>query len=85
MPSTKRKRRELPALTPGDALEMLASAINYCQHAGLKVRAGNMGNGMLAIVVEGAAVASTDGVTRLVVASTPPQTPPPKAGEGTQV
>jgi len=70
-----KRRKPLPALTPADALDMLASAINYCQQAGLKVRAGNTENGMLAIVVEGAAVASTDGVTRITVAEPAPVEP----------
>jgi hypothetical protein len=38
---SKRSGRSVPALAPADALDMLASAVNYCREAGLSVCAGN--------------------------------------------
>ena len=68
MSSTKHagSGKSLPALSKADTLEMLASAINYCRQAGFRVRAGNT-RGMLAIAIDGAAVTSTDGITRFEV------------------
>jgi len=54
--SATRKGRELPELTPQAALDMLASAINYCQSAGLTVRAANTTGGLLAILIVGCRV-----------------------------
>ena len=36
-------------LTPAEALELLQSAVSYCQSAGLKIHAGNMPNLVLSI------------------------------------
>ena len=40
---------------PGEALEILASALHYCQQAGLVVRAGNA-NGGATIILEGVTI-----------------------------
>jgi len=50
------------AIGPGEALEILASALHYCQQAGLVVRVGNA-NGGVTIILEG--VTTSEG--RLVV------------------
>lgn len=47
---------------PGEAVEILASALHYCQQAGLTVRVGNA-NGGVTIILEG--VTTSEG--RLVV------------------
>ena len=65
MSATKRKGKT-PVLTQQDAIEMLASAINYCQQAGLTVKAGNL-DGKLALLVEGAAADQTGSVLRFVI------------------
>ena len=41
MKRTRRNGPGVPALTPAEALGMLASAITYLQQSGLRVRAGN--------------------------------------------
>jgi len=74
MSATKPRRRELPELTPEMALEMLSSAINYCQNAGLTARAVNTTSGMLAILVEGARV---EGDRLVMSADMPALTPGP--------
>lgn len=63
----KRTRGTSP-ITKSEALEILASAVSYCQQSGLKVRYSNYDNG-LALVVEGASVQVADTGTRFVVAS----------------
>jgi len=65
MSATKRKGKK-PTITQQDAIEMLASAINYCQQTGLKVKAGNL-DGKLALLVEGAAVDQAGSVLRFVI------------------
>lgn len=47
-----------------DALDMLASAINYCQQAGLQVTFANR-QGRLVLSVPEAAIVMADGVTRI--------------------
>jgi hypothetical protein len=66
MNTTKRARRKTQAITPREAIEILASAVSYCQQAGLTVKAGNA-DGNLALVIEGAYVDNTGPVTRLVI------------------
>lgn len=47
-----RKQKRLPTLiTAEEALEILQSAVNYCQLAGLTIRAGNVPN--LCLSIEG--------------------------------
>lgn len=57
--------RSVPAIGMQEALELLASAINYCQQAGLLVQAGNI-DGKLALTVEGAHVDRSGPVVRFV-------------------
>jgi hypothetical protein len=63
--NVRNKRDELPPLPPNEALSMLQSAIGYCQRAGLRVRYSNGGNHIV-LAIEGAQVATQDGVTRFV-------------------
>lgn len=63
--SRTRKRKPV---TKSEALEILASAVSYCQQSGLKVRYANHDAG-LALVVEGATVQVADTGTRFVLAS----------------
>jgi hypothetical protein len=52
--STKRSARNVAALTPADALGMLASAITYLQQSGLTVKAGNDAQLGLVLAIDGA-------------------------------
>lgn len=45
------------AITANEALELLASAVNYCQQAGLRVRVANGESGLL-LAIAGAYYAS---------------------------
>ncbi len=60
----KGKRSEEP-LSPAEALDMLKSALTYCQQAGLKVAAGNRA-GVLTLQVNGAEYITTGGGWELV-------------------
>lgn len=66
MSTTKHAKRKTLPITPQEAIEILASAVSYCQQAGLTVKAGNA-DGNLALVIEGAHVENTGPVTCLVV------------------
>lgn len=44
-----------PAIGPAEAVEILQSALGYCQQAGLMVRAGNA-NGGITIIVPGVTI-----------------------------
>lgn len=50
----KRTKRNVPALTPAEALGMLASAITYLQESGLNVKAGNDSRLGLVLAIDGA-------------------------------
>jgi hypothetical protein len=63
--NVRNKRDELPPLPPNEALSMLQSAIGYCQRAGLHVLYANGGNS-ITLTIEGAQVATKDGVTRFI-------------------
>lgn len=58
--SMSRTKPNVPALAPDDALEMLASAINYCRTAGLQVSAGNHA-GALVLAIRGAQLDRANG------------------------
>ena len=60
---SKTKRRSQTAITIQDALEILASAVSYCQLAGLKVEAVNR-SGTLALFIPGCSYILTDNGTR---------------------
>ena len=62
--NAKSKRSEVP-LSQGEALDMLKSALWYCQQAGLKVAAGNR-EGVLTVQVNGAQVVTAGGGWELV-------------------
>jgi hypothetical protein len=63
MSGTKRVAAKKPvAIGPSEALDILASALRYCQQAGLVVQAGNA-NGGVTIILEG--ITTSEG--RLVV------------------
>lgn len=64
------KRSETP-LTPVEALDMLHSALWYCQQAGLRVAAGNRA-GVLTLQVNGAQYVTTGGGWELVPLSAHP-------------
>ena len=76
MNTTKRARRKTQTITPQEAIEILASAVSYCQQAGLTVKAGNA-EGNLALVIEGAYVDNTGPMTRLAVGDPPAEAPAP--------
>jgi len=59
-------------------LEILASAVSYCQQSGLTVRAGNV-DGKLALVIDGAHVASNGMTTHFVAGNVPMETACPAA------
>lgn len=74
MPKTKQhKRPTRPTLSPADALNMLASALTYCQQAGLTIEAGNGPSG-LTIILPGARLGQTEAgaVLEPVPAGEPP-------------
>ena len=85
MPRTK---RTVPALTPAEALGMLASAITYLQQSGLTVKAGNDSRlGLVLAIDEARMVQDAFGVMRFEpgrvasIASTPAEnasTPQPE-------
>ncbi len=52
----RKSKRTAPPIGKAEALELLASAVSYCQSAGLTVRAGNVG-GALTLAIDGAALA----------------------------
>jgi hypothetical protein len=54
--SRKREKDELP-LTPTDALTMLASALNQCRKAGIRLGKGQQGNDLI-LSIRGAQIAS---------------------------
>lgn len=54
--SRKREKDELP-LTPTDALTMLASALNQCRKAGIRLGKGQQGNDLV-LSIRGAQIAS---------------------------
>jgi len=54
MKRTRRNGPGVPVLTPAEALDMLASAVNYCQSAGLRVKAGNVSPLGLVLAFSGA-------------------------------
>lgn len=55
MSGTKRNgRRSTPNIGKAEALAILASAINYCQRAGLSVKAGNDPKLGLVLAIDGA-------------------------------
>jgi hypothetical protein len=62
---TARQRKPMP-ITAQDALDMLASAVSYCQQAGLKVGAANGDNGTLGLFISNAHYLLTDNGTRAV-------------------
>lgn len=70
MSTTKRAKRKMPPITPQEAIEILTSAVSYCQQAGLTVKAGNA-DGNLALVIEGAHVDNTGLLTRFMVGPLP--------------
>jgi hypothetical protein len=71
-------------IAPEEALQILFSAVGYCQRAGLKVQAGNAANGKLVIAVTGAHVAGQgDGLAFVVGESAPGDvTAPAPEGQG---
>lgn len=75
MKPTRRGARKVPALTPVEALGMLASAIIYLQQSGLTVKAGNDSKLGLVLAIDGARVSrNAVGVMRFEpvnLASTP--------------
>jgi len=65
MKRTRRNGSGVPALTPAEALGMLASAITYLQQSGLTVKAGNDSRLGLVLAIDGARVtADSFGVMR---------------------
>ncbi len=64
----------MPAIGKQEALEMLASAINYCQQSGLLVRAGNV-DGKLALTIEGAHIDRSGLLARFVAGTMPADVP----------
>jgi hypothetical protein len=60
---TARRHKPVP-ITAQDALDMLASAVSYCQQAGLKVGAANGDNGTLGLFIPNAHYLLTDDGTR---------------------
>jgi len=73
MSETKRKR-ELPALSRQQTIELLASAVNYCQQSGLVVRALNNGNNLV-LTIEGARVEIGEQSARFVADDVPASFP----------
>ena len=62
MSTTKNNK---PALTPAEALQMLASAIGYLQAAGLTIKVGNHHHLGLVLAIDGAHVnTDTSGTAR---------------------
>lgn len=57
-------RRVTPTITMQEALELLESAVSYCQLAGLRVRAANQDDGALAVFIPNAHYILTDDGTR---------------------
>jgi len=76
MKSTKNggRRAVAPTLTPAEALAMLASAVTYCQSAGLEVRAGNTAQGLV-LHLPGARLAQREGGAEFVTAEASPAAP----------
>ncbi len=58
------KRPSPRAITAHEALQLLESAVSYCQQAGLQVGATNGDNGTLAILIPNAHYVLTDSGTR---------------------
>jgi len=69
---TNGAKRSVPAITPEEALEILASAINYCRQAGMLVQAGNV-NGKLALTIDGAYIDRAGKEARFVAGTPPPE------------
>ncbi len=59
----KGKQHESEPITPSQALELLESAVSYCQQAGLQVSAVNDDHGTLTILIPGAFYMLTDNGT----------------------
>ena len=79
MKPIKRKLRAQPELSQQDVLDMLASALNYCQQAGLRIavtssRSSKTGQGVLLFGLHGATRVQESGGYRFVVDSRPPVT-----------
>jgi hypothetical protein len=53
-------RKVIQILAPQEALQLLESAVSYCQQAGLQVRAANQDDGALAVFIPNAHYVLTD-------------------------
>lgn len=60
------KSKRDTSIGKAEALQLLASAVNYCQQSGLAVNAGNVG-GRLAIMIEGATLERMGDAVRFVI------------------
>lgn len=61
---TARRRKTPTRITAHEALQLLESALSYCQAAGMEVQAGNGDEGTLAIYIPNAHYTITDNGTR---------------------
>jgi hypothetical protein len=77
---SRTRRRSQTAITTREALEILASAVSYCQLAGLKVEAVNR-RGTLALFIPGCSYILTDNGTRtdFRIGTPPAQSAKPEA------
>jgi hypothetical protein len=62
------KKNTLSPITKAEAVELLSSALRYCQKAGIKVSAGNVSDGIV-LRLDGVFYRETDKVTELYVES----------------
>ncbi len=81
MKRTRRNAPAKPAILPGEALEILASAVGYCQQAGLTVQTGDV-DGKLVIVISDARIASGEVGVRFAAGNPPSKSPRAKTTAG---
>jgi hypothetical protein len=60
-PSQARTRRMTPSITAPEALQLLESAVSYCQQAGLGVTAANEQDALCLFIPRAQYIVSTDG------------------------
>lgn len=70
MKRTRKNASAKPVILPSEALEILASAIGYCQQAGLTVQTGDV-DGSLVLVISDARVASNESIAQFVAGNLP--------------
>ncbi|MBI4672792.1 MAG: hypothetical protein HY741_14120 [Chloroflexi bacterium] len=73
---TRATRKPIQSLTPQDALQLLASAVSYCQQAGLEVYATNTLDGLRFYIPQARYVATPSGGAAFVLESAPTLRPP---------